>query len=151
MWLRFEGRNKAKDSRVEIKTTFFSLSLKEFKILETVLTSLLNSSKFEIFSADTEDDIGYGYRSHYDMVVLENDKYKMRVFYHNFFEEPFPPIMRLALKLAFREERDPKVIILQILQIAEGIEVMKKKGEQAEGCVKVEWCIKILRRSKEKC
>jgi len=147
MWLKLRGRNREKDSRIEVETTFFQLSLKEFKILEAVFQSLIDSSNIELLTLDTEDDIGYGYKSHYDVVVVQNDKYKLKIYYHNFFKEPFHDMERLILKLVFREERNPKVIIFGILRLAEGLEITKKKTEQ-----EAEWCITILRKDlKKKC
>jgi hypothetical protein len=143
MWLRLYGRNKEKDSRVVVKTTFYELSLKEFNILEAVIKSLLDNTNIEIIITDVEDDIGYGYKSHYDVLVIENEKYKLRIYHHNFFQKPFPSIERLALKLAFREETNTKVFILQILDLAEGLEIVKKKGER-----EAEWCITLLKNKK---
>jgi hypothetical protein len=141
MWLRLYGRNKEKDSRVVVKTTFYELSLKEFNILEAVIKSLLDSTNIEVITLDIEDDIGYGYKSHYDVIVVQNEKYKLKIYYHNFFKHPYSTLDRLILKLIFREEQNPKVIILQILDIAEGLEIIKKKGER-----EAEWVITLLRK-----
>jgi len=145
--LKLRGRNREKDSRIEVETTFFELNLKEFNILEAVVQSLIDSSNIEILMLDTEDDIGYGYKSHYDIIVVQNDKYKLKIYYHNFFKEPFPNIERLILKLTFREETNPKVFIFGILEVAEGLEIIRKKTER-----EAEWCITILRKdAKRKC
>ncbi len=143
MWLRFYGRNKEKDSRVVVKTTFYELSLKEFKILEAVIKSLIDSTNIEVITTETEDDIGYGYTSHYDILVIENEKYELKIYHHNFFRKPFPSIERIALKIVFREETNPKVIAFQILDIAEGVYIIKKKGDR-----EAEWCITLLRNKK---
>jgi hypothetical protein len=145
MWLRLYGRNKEKDSRVIVRTTFYELSLKEFNILEAVIQSLLDSTNIEILTFDTEDDVGYGYVSRYDVVVVQNEKYKLKIYYHNYPKKPFSTIEQLILKLAFREETNSKVIALQILDVAEGVEIIKKKGDR-----EAEWCITLLR-SKKNC
>jgi len=141
MWLRLYGRNKEKDSRVVVKTTFYELSLKEFNILEAVIKSLLDSTNIEVITVDIEDDIGYGYKSHYDVIVVENGKYKLKIYYHNFFKHPYSTLDRLILKLAFREETNAKVIILQILELAQAVKVVRKKNER-----EAEWVITLLRK-----
>ncbi len=145
MHITLNGRNRMKDSRVELKTRGFELSLKEFNILEAVITSLRDSSYIDAMKLDVEDDIGYGYESHYDLIVIQNYKYKLRIYYHNFFKHPYSTLDRLILKLVFREERDPKVLALQILDIAEGVEIVKKKDER-----EAEWVITLLK-NKKKC
>ncbi len=154
--MRLYGRNKEKDSRVVVKTTFYELSLKEFKILEAVIKSLLDSTNIEVITLDVEDDIGYGYTSHYDVIVVENEKYKLKIYYHNFekyksyyhnfFQKPFSSLDRLILKLVFREEQNPKVIILHILDVAQGVQVVRKKGER-----EAEWCFTLLRNRNKNC
>ena len=152
MWLRIYGRNKEKDSRIVVKTTFYELSLREFNILEAVIQSLIDSTNIEIITTEIEDDIGYGYKSHYDVLVIENEKYKLRIYHHNFFRKPFPTIERLTLKLAFREETNPKVIALQILDIAEGVEIIKKGVRSDDDDIQTScgekgaWKIKLLKK-----
>ncbi len=102
-----------------------------------------DSSYIDVITLETEDDIGYGYESHYDVIVVQNYKYKLRIYYHNFFKHPYSTLDRLILKLIFREEQNPKAIVLQILDIAEGVEIVKKKGER-----EAEWCITLLRNKK---
>jgi len=137
MWLKLEGRNRQKDDRIILETIFFRLNLKEFKVLEAVIQSFIDSSKIEVITFDVRDDIGYGYESHYDVIVVQNDKYNLKIYYHNI-GKSFTSLERLILKLAFREETDPKVILLEILHLAEGLVVEKR--QQAE------WCITILRK-----
>ncbi len=141
MHITLNGRNRIKDSRIEVKTRGFELSLEEFNILEAVITSLRDSSYIDVITVDVKDDIGYGYESHYDVIVVQNYKYKLKIYYHNFFQHPYSTLDRLILKLVFREERDPKVIILQILDIAEGLEIVKKKNE-----CEAEWVITLLKK-----
>ncbi len=145
MHITLNGRNRIKDSRIEVKTRGFELSLEEFNIFEAVITSLKDSSYIDVITLETEDDIGYGYESHYDVIVVQNSKYKLRIYYYNFFKHPYSTLDRLILKLVFREERNPKVIILQILDIAEGVEIIKKKDER-----EAEWVITLLK-NKKKC
>ncbi len=141
MHITLNGRNRIKDNRVEVETTFFKLSLEEFNIFEAVITSLRDSSYIDVLTLETEDDIGYGYTSHYDVIVIQNSKYKLKIYYHNFFQHPYSTLDRLILKLVFREERDPKMIALQILDIAEGLEIVKKKNE-----CEAEWVITLLKK-----
>ncbi len=44
MHITLNGRNRMKDSRVEVKTRGFELSLEELNIFEAVITSLRDSS-----------------------------------------------------------------------------------------------------------
>ncbi len=155
MWLRIYGRNKEKDSRVIVKTTFYELSLKELNTLEAVIKSLLDSTYIEVITTEVEDDIGYGYKSLYAILVVQNNRYKLKIYYHDFFKyklrtyyndfikHPYSTLDRLILKLIFREETNPKVIALQILDVAQGVEIVKKKGER-----EAEWCITLLRNKK---